>query len=121
VTDRHGMPAARLAGRPSDATIETVDFLVERSREWLVAAGATRICAYPGYGSVAGSEHSAGTARLGDDPASSACDPQGCLWGTDNVWVADASLHPTNGGVNPALTVMANAMRVAGFVRRQSA
>jgi choline dehydrogenase-like flavoprotein len=121
VTDRHGMPAARLAGRPSDATIETVDFLVERSREWLVAAGATRIRAYPGYGSVAGSEHSAGTARLGDDPASSACDPQGRLWGSDNVWVADASLHPTNGGVNPALTVMANAMRVAGFVRRQSA
>jgi len=32
------------------------------------------------------------------------------------VWVADASLHPTNGGVNPALTVMANAMRVADLI-----
>jgi choline dehydrogenase-like flavoprotein len=68
------------------------------------------------YGFAVGTEHSAGTARLGDDPASSACDSQGRLWGSRNVWVADASLHPTNGGVNPALTVMANAMRVAGFV-----
>jgi choline dehydrogenase-like flavoprotein len=37
----------------------------------------------------------------------------GRLHGTTNVYVADASLHPTNGGMNPELTVMANAMRVA--------
>ncbi len=50
---------------------------------------------------------------MGDDPRRSACDPNGRVHGTDNVYVADASLHPTNGSVNPALTVMANAFRVA--------
>jgi choline dehydrogenase-like flavoprotein len=117
VTDRHGMPAARLAGQPSRATTATVDFMMERAREWLTAAGATNIMTHiHAYGFAVGTEHSAGTARLGEDPASSACDIQGRLWGSSNIWVADASLHPTNGGVNPALTVMANAMRVAGFV-----
>ena len=50
---------------------------------------------------------------MGDDQAQSACDPFGRVHGTENVYVADASLHPTNGSVNPALTVMANAYRVA--------
>jgi choline dehydrogenase-like flavoprotein len=118
VADRHGMPAARLSGQPSTATIATVDFMLERAREWLTAAGGTNIniMTLPAYGYPVGTEHSAGTARLGDDPASSACDVQGRLWGSSNIWVADASLHPTNGGVNPALTVMANAMRVAGII-----
>jgi len=116
IVDRHGMPAARLAGRPSDATISTVDFMTERAHQWLTAAGSKNILANQFYGQAAGAEHSAGTARLGDDPGTSACDSRGKLWGSANVWVADASLHPTNGGVNPALTVMANAMRVAQFV-----
>ena len=38
--------------------------------------------------------------------------------GSDNVWIADASVHVTNGGVNPVLTVLANALRTAtGIVR----
>lgn len=32
ITDRYGMPAARMAGKPTNATIETVDFMVERGR-----------------------------------------------------------------------------------------
>ena len=118
ITDRHGMPAARLAGRPSEATRTTVDFMVERSREWLVAAGGTKILASASYGFAVGNEHSAGTARLGSDPATSACDPRGRLWGTANVWVADASVHVTNGGVNPALSAMANSLRIAGLIVR---
>jgi choline dehydrogenase-like flavoprotein len=65
-------------------------------------------------------EHSAGTCRLAEDPAHSACDPSGRLHGVDNVWVADASLHPTNGSVNPGLTVLANAFRVADKMLREA-
>jgi len=65
---------------------------------------------------VQGQEHSAGTARLSADPADGACDPTGRLWGTRNVYVADASLHVTNGGFNPALTVIANALRVGALM-----
>jgi choline dehydrogenase-like flavoprotein len=50
---------------------------------------------------------------MGDDPATAACDRHGRLHGTTNVYVADASLLPTNGSVNPGETTMANAWRVA--------
>ena len=38
--------------------------------------------------------------------------PFGRIWGHDNLRVADGSLHVTNGGVNPVLTIYANAFRV---------
>jgi choline dehydrogenase-like flavoprotein len=34
------------------------------------------------------------------------------VWGHDELRIADGSLHPTNGGVNPVLTILANAYRV---------
>jgi choline dehydrogenase-like flavoprotein len=49
---------------------------------------------------------------MGTDPATSVTDPFGRVWGHDNLRVADASLLVTNGGVNPVLTILANAMRV---------
>jgi choline dehydrogenase-like flavoprotein len=50
---------------------------------------------------------------MGTDPATSVTDPYGRVWGHDNLYVADGSLHVTNGGVNPVLTILANSLRVA--------
>ncbi len=60
--------------------------------------------------------HLMGTARLGADPASSVCDPYGAVRDTDRLYVADASLFPGPVAVNPQLTVMALATRVAGRI-----
>jgi choline dehydrogenase-like flavoprotein len=60
--------------------------------------------------------HLMGTARLGSDPALSVCDPHGTVHGTTGLSVADASLFPGAVGVNPQLTVMALATRVAGRI-----
>jgi choline dehydrogenase-like flavoprotein len=57
-----------------------------------------------------------GTARLGSDPTVSVCDPHGTVHGTTGLSVADASLFPGAVGVNPQLTVMALATRVAGRI-----
>ena len=57
--------------------------------------------------------HLMGTARLGADPATSVCDPYGAVRDTEHLYVADASLFPGPVGVNPQLTVMALATRVA--------
>jgi choline dehydrogenase-like flavoprotein len=57
--------------------------------------------------------HLMGTARLGADPVTSACDPYGAVRDTERLYVADASLFPGPVGVNPQLTVMALATRVA--------
>jgi choline dehydrogenase-like flavoprotein len=50
---------------------------------------------------------------MGDDPARSVTDPSGRVWGHDNVRVIDGSVHVTNSGVNPVLTIFANALRTA--------
>ena len=50
---------------------------------------------------------------MGDDPATSVTDSWGRVWGHDNLVVADGSLHVTNGGVNPVLTILALAYRVS--------
>ena len=61
------------------------------------------------------SAHQMGTAPLGADPARSVVDPLGRVWGYDNLLVVDGSLFPQASGVNPMLTIMAMARRVAAF------
>jgi choline dehydrogenase-like flavoprotein len=118
VKDRRGMPAARLRGAAHDATRANVATMARHCADWLQAAGGRDITTRELPVTPQGQEHSAGTARLSADPALGACDPQGKLWGSSNVYVADASLHVTNGGFNPALTVIANALRVADLMLR---
>ncbi|MFW2589673.1 GMC family oxidoreductase N-terminal domain-containing protein [Sagittula sp. SSi028] len=57
--------------------------------------------------------HPCGTLRFGTDPAQSVLIPQGRAHGLRNLWVSDASFMPTSMGVNPSLTIAAQALRVA--------
>src|SRR5207302_5649616 len=61
---------------------------------------------------VAGCAHQAGTCRFGTDPASSVLDVNCKARELDNLYVVDTSFFPSIGAVNPALTAMANAIRV---------
>ena len=61
---------------------------------------------------LAGVAHQNGTIRFGHDPATSALDVNCKAHEVDNLYVVDASFFPSSGAVNPALTVMANALRV---------
>ena len=61
---------------------------------------------------VAGVAHQAGTCRFGTDPASSVLDVDCRAHEVDNLYVVDTSFFPSIGAVNPALTAMANALRV---------
>ena len=56
--------------------------------------------------------HQAGTCRFGSDPASSVLDTNCRAHELDNLYVVDTSFFPSIGAVNPALTAMANALRV---------
>ena len=47
------------------------------------------------------------------EPADGVVDPSGRVHGHDNLFVADGSVHVTNGGFNPALTILALALRTA--------
>jgi choline dehydrogenase-like flavoprotein len=61
---------------------------------------------------VAGCAHQAGTCRFGDDPTTSVLDVNCKTHELDNLYVVDTSFFPSIGAVNPALTAMANAIRV---------
>jgi choline dehydrogenase-like flavoprotein len=61
---------------------------------------------------LAGVAHQNGTIRFGRDPRTSALDVDCRAHEVDNLYVVDGSFFPSSGAVNPALTIMANAMRV---------
>jgi choline dehydrogenase-like flavoprotein len=61
---------------------------------------------------VAGCAHQAGTCRFGTDPGTSVLDTDCRAHEVDNLYVVDTSFFPSIGAVNPALTAMANALRV---------
>ena len=62
--------------------------------------------------------HQCGTVRFGDDPASSALDPLCKAWDHDNLYVVDSGFFPSSAAVNPALTVVAQALRVGAHLRQ---
>lgn len=61
---------------------------------------------------LAGVAHQNGTIRFGDDPKSSVLDRNCKAHDMDNLYVVDGSFFPSSSAVNPALTIMANALRV---------
>ena len=61
---------------------------------------------------LAGVAHQNGTIRFGQDPKTSALDANCKAHDLDNLYVVDGSFFPSSGAVNPALTIMANALRV---------
>jgi choline dehydrogenase-like flavoprotein len=70
---------------------------------------------------LAGCAHQAGTCRFGTDPAASVLDPDCKAHELDNLYIADSSFFPSIGAVNPALTVIANALRVGDHLRQRLA
>ncbi|MEQ1770473.1 MAG: GMC family oxidoreductase [Devosia sp.] len=113
VRDRYGLPVARLSGGVHAETVRTAAFMFERAREWMAASGAKRIWGMAPNPGLSGGQHQAGTARMGSNRKDSVTDQWGRVWGHDNLLIADGSVHVTNGGFNPVLTIMALAYRNA--------
>jgi choline dehydrogenase-like flavoprotein len=62
--------------------------------------------------------HVCGTCRFGTDPNTSVLDPQNRAHEVENLYVVDTSFFPSSAGLNPSLTVAANALRVAEHVNQ---
>jgi choline dehydrogenase-like flavoprotein len=65
---------------------------------------------------IGGTAHQAGTLRFGENPATSVLDLNCKAHELDNLYVTDASFFPSIGAVNPTLTIIANALRVADHI-----
>ncbi|HEV8474705.1 MAG TPA: GMC family oxidoreductase [Methylomirabilota bacterium] len=70
---------------------------------------------------LAGVAHQNGTVRFGADPATSALDVNCRAHEVDNLYVVDASFFPSSAAVNPALTIVANALRVSEHLAQRLA
>ena len=123
----------RLSYALSAEEARTIQFGIARAAEVHFAAGATEV--YPNTGPVSvirreqladfesarfrpgdlrlEAFHPMSTARMGADPATSVTDPDGAVRGAEGLFVADGSLLPGSVGVNPMMTIIACAMRVA--------
>jgi choline dehydrogenase-like flavoprotein len=108
VRDKWGMPVARISGNVHPQTYEIGLVQAQRAEAWLKEAGAASTVISAGKPTtVSAGQHQAGTCRMGSDPRSSVVNRNCQLHDVDNVFVIDSSVHVTNGGFNPALTIMA--------------
>jgi choline dehydrogenase-like flavoprotein len=99
------------------------DRLIRRFHKAMAKAGRTCRCMranrtqmdsiLPIYGTA----HQCGTLRMGDDAASSVVDANCKAHDLDNLYVADTSVFVSSAAVNPALTCIANSLRVADHIK----
>lgn len=105
------------AGAARVTTLHTAPIEIERA-EWSSRyrhelADRLRSRGFAPNRQILFSAHQMGTAAMGSDPTTSVVDPSGKVWGYENLLVADASVFPQSSGVNPMLTIMAMAARIA--------
>jgi choline dehydrogenase-like flavoprotein len=111
--NRFGMPAATISHRYDERDTAARDALVGEARRILREAGAMPVM-FP-Y-NIQTFSHAVGTVRLGVDPSRSPLDERGAFRGIDNLFVTDGSALPRSGGVNPSLTIAANALRTGTHI-----
>ncbi len=113
VKDYWGIPVLRISGDGHERTVETANRQAERAEAWLKEAGAIATYQRRAGRGVTGGQHQSGTCRMGHDPKTSVVDASCRVHDVPNLFVIDASVHVTNGGFNPVLTIYANAFRAA--------
>ena len=119
VRDHWSIPVARLSGLDHPYNIELCRFASDKAELWLKEAGAMRtVRRQKTQQWLSAGQHQAGTCRMGNDPQTSVVDKHCKLHDVDNVFVIDASVHVTNGGFNPVLTIMAIAYYAADYIKR---
>lgn len=122
LVDSDGLPAPFVHYRLHPNDEKLIDYACDRAVELAKAAGAWEINisrftdAHGAYKPPAW--HLMGTARIGDDPATSVADPEHRVWDVPNLYVCDGSSLPTGGAVNPTSTIGAVALKCADGILR---
>lgn len=118
VKDFWGIPVARLSGHRHPSDIVTAKHIAEKAERWLKEAGAIQTWPRLPGRELSGGQHQAGTCRMGNDPQTSVVDRNCRVHDLENLFVTDGSVHVTNGGFNPVLTIMANAYRTGEYIAK---
>ena len=110
--DDFDMPGLRIEHRYSAGDTAAARELTARAKAVLCEAGARLTIVHR----IATFSHALGTMRMGCDAQSSPLDADGRFRGLDNLYVTDGSALPRSAGVNPSLTIAANALRVGSRI-----
>jgi choline dehydrogenase-like flavoprotein len=115
--DRFGLPLLRVHHAYTMRDESAARVLVTHARRVLREAGAqlTYVHAIDTF------SHALGTVRMGLDPRTAPLDADGRYRGLDNLYIADASALPRAAGVNPSLTIAANALRIGAHAAASDA
>jgi choline dehydrogenase-like flavoprotein len=111
-TDRFGLPQLLVTHYHTKRDYGARKALLNKAKEILRQAGA--LFCY--FHKIKTFSHAVGTVRMGADPKTSALDPNCRFRGVENLFVVDGSFMPTSGGLNPSLTISANALRVGEYI-----
>ena len=106
--DAYGVAVPKIDHEYCAEDYERRDHLVQAARRVLKEAGAwtTRVYEIDSF------SHGVGSCGMAATPEEGALDSRGQLWGVDNLWVTDGSTFSTSSGVNPSLSIAANALRI---------
>ncbi len=106
--DKYGLPQLRVAHQYSRRDLAALKALTVQARKILRKTGA--LAYYTHH--IRTFSHAVGTVRMGKDPKRSVLDKFGHFRGIENLYVVDGSFMPTSAGLNPSLTISANALRI---------
>ena len=115
VKDKWGRPAIRATYKDHPDDLATMQFLQDRMKELLEAAGAQRIWDTP-IQEATGSAHLLGTCRMGDDPDASVVDKYHRAHDVPNLFICDGSSFVSSGRGQPTMTIQALAFRAADHI-----
>ena len=108
----------QLSHRFGKYDLERGKALTRKMEQILKRAGA-RLCISKSFASDEHVAHQCGTLRFGKDPRHAVLDSDCRMFDVPNLFVADGSFFPTSLGVGPALTIIANALRVADVIIKE--
>jgi choline dehydrogenase-like flavoprotein len=107
-SDRFGLPRLHVTHAHTERDEAAAAALVIHAKRILREAGARITYVHP----IETFSHALGTVRMGNDPRTAPLDEHGRFRGLDNLYVVDASALPRAAGLNPSLTIAANALRI---------
>jgi choline dehydrogenase-like flavoprotein len=116
VKDAWGLPVARITHKPHPNDVAMAKWQVDKNMEILDTAGAAKILPVYLEKSTGNTCHQHGTARMGFDKDKSVLNEWCEAHDVPNLFVLDGSCFPTALGVNPTLTMMANAWRCSEYI-----
>ncbi|TQM13322.1 GMC family oxidoreductase [Pseudonocardia kunmingensis] len=116
VKDAWGLPVARITHKPHSNDVAMSKWQVDKNAEILQVAGARKTIPVYLDRMTGNTCHQHGTARMGTDPSKTVLNEWCQSHDVDNLFVVDGSCFPTSTGVNPTLTMMANAWRVSEYI-----